>query len=200
MSDYGRRPENQNRPEQERRRLNRDRRPSEESGGLDDLRIPDLRRRSSHYGHSQEFEDRLDNQSSEDDTFGLGGITGSLSGCLRGGNIRWLFIGLLVLAAMRGGSKEKGCLPSRGCINTFLLNIAGIGMMIGGVYVYDTGGDGSVAGAMGAVGGLACLVGTGGVFFLIWATLRMIDLNPFDGDDGDDDDGPLGMIGNILGR
>lgn len=196
MSDYERRPDDRNRPE--RRRLNRDPRPNDydNDDGIDDLRIPDLRRRSSHYGHAQDWEERLDNQADDDGMLGTGG----LGGCLKSINVRWLFIGLLVLAAMRGGSRERGCLPSRGCINTFLLNIAGIAMMIGGVYVYDTDGDGNIAGALGAIGGLACLIGTGGVFFLIWATLRMIDLNPFDGDGGDDDDGPLGMIGNFLGR
>jgi hypothetical protein len=195
MSDYDRRPENRNQPD--RRRLNRDR-PSgdyDDDREVDDLRIPDLRRRSSHYGHSQDWEQRLDNQATDDGMMGMS----SLSGCIKGANVRWLFIGLLVLAAMRGGSSKSGCMPSRGCINTFLLNIAGIALMIGGVYVYDSDGNGNIAGALGGIGGLACLVGTGGVFFLIWATLRMIDLNPFDDDGGDDDDGPLGMIGNFLG-
>ncbi len=165
--------------------------PRRRAGGLE---VPDLRRRSSYYGSGRSDRDRYDDNDDYDEDQepakpqrkGFLGISGW----------DWVFVLALLFAAFRGRREGAGCMPGRGCINTLLLNVAGIFLIFGAIYVNDTGrADGSVATALGALGCGACTIGVGGVFLLIWATVRLIDFGGFD--DGGDSDG---LLGSIMGR
>ncbi|NDJ86582.1 MAG: hypothetical protein GYB66_11900 [Chloroflexi bacterium] len=164
--------------------------------GLRPPRAPDLRRKTESYREIEQHqrsgydyddrdpEDEPDNGSSPRGCFGVPGMD----------RMDWVFMGLLFFAAMRGGSDRGGCLPSRACLRTVLLNLGGVALLIGSIFVFaETEQDGLATIMLGS-GALICLFGAGSVLFLVWATMRLID---FDGGEGLE---RSGFIGNLLGR
>lgn len=189
------------------------RRPSASRG--DDgsgFKAPDLRQRSALYRESQQRNlsgnRRQVNYEDEDEGYedtgakpkeesltqrfkrGIGGFSG----------MDWLFVVALVLAAARGMSNTRGCLPTRRCMNVMLINIIGIGLIVGGIYYASTASNSNstVTLAMSGGGVLLCLFGGGGVIGLLIGALKMIDLDNFGNNALEDMGG--GFLDNILGR
>ncbi len=169
-----------------------------DSRRMEGFEVPDLRQRSSRYrarsteGRDLDYGDDEYIERKAKDTgkkegrrfFGLSGMD-------------MVFMGALLVAAMRGRGRNSGCLPGRSCLNILLLNIAGVALMIGSIVVYGSDETkGTMAGWMAGGGALLCLAGSGGIILLLWATMRMID---FSGLDDGVDDITGGIFGSIFG-
>lgn len=168
---------------------------------LGGLEVPDFRRRISDV--SERYAPESHRRASEYDEYGDEDDSGDdppqeQGGCMdlfTGNRATWLFIGVLIIAALRGGQDTRGCMPSRGCMNVLFTALGGIGLIIGGLYVgAETEAEG-VALAMSCAGTLVCGGSLSGIGLLIWGIMRSIDVNPFD----DNDAGSGGFLDNILG-
>lgn len=169
------------------------------------VRAPDLRQRSQAYQKARAQHQRAaDVEGDEPQAKSSGSSVRSFLGNLS--TMDMVFIGALFLAAMRGGFRrgsnrndQRGCLPSRGCINTLGLNLGGIFLIIGSIYLYGEKTIGSdLATALGGLGTVSCCMGMSGIVMLLSIAVRMLDFGGLGEDALDDATG--GVLDNLMGR
>ena len=215
MSDYNRRgddryppqddyPPRQNQPPQ-RENPYRNRRAEDnfQESSRGDVHVPDLRQRSSSYRRIQQQRQNADpsdplydsgeNDDAKEGNRRLFGMSG----------MDLVFLGALLIAAMRGrsgsGGGLLGCLPGKGCLRAVFINVLGIAMIGTGISAYDGSAESNtLSTALTGGGVLTCLIGAGSVIVLIWLTIRVMDFGGFDDSGVEDVTG--GLLGSILGR
>ncbi|MCB9436176.1 MAG: hypothetical protein H6673_04180 [Anaerolineales bacterium] len=176
----------------------------QDSRDLGGVRAPDLRQRSQAYQKARTQRQRADDFEGDE-------LQGQSRSSVRSffGNLSTMdmvFFGALFLAAMRGGFRrgsdrndQRGCMPSRGCINTLGLNLGGIFLIIGSIYLYGEKTIGSnFATALGGLGTVSCCIGMSGIVVLLSIAIRMLDFGGLGEDAIEDATG--GILDNLMGR
>lgn len=174
----------------------------DEQPELGGRRAPDLRQRSEAYQRARSQRQRVaevDDELRPPQASSRRSLLGSLS------TMDMVFLVALLLAAMRGGFRrdgnrsQRGCMPSRGCINTLGLNLGGIFLIIGSIYLYgEKSISGDVATGLGGLGTVSCCIGMSGVIMLLSIAVRMIDFGSIG--EGSLDDATGGLLDNIMRR
>lgn len=181
------------------------RNPEQDPRDMGGVRAPDLRQRSQAYQKARAQRQRAtDFEGDELQAPPSGSSVRSFFGNLS--TMDMVFVGALFLAAMRGGFRRdgsrndrRGCLPSRGCINTLGLNLGGIFLIIGSIYLYSEETIGSnFATALGGLGTVSCCIGMSGIVMLLSIAVRMLDFGGLGEDALDDATG--GILDNLMGR
>ncbi len=171
-------------------------RPAIDLGGID---APDFRARVRQQPDRQDppYDDEPPRRSGGDSN-GDGRNDEDPSGCINigGFHLNWqmvIFLFVLLVAGLRGGANTKGCIPSRQCLNGIFAILGGTALFIAGAYYGFEGGNESLALAVTCGGALICLVGGGGMIFLMMGILRSIDFTPGDSTDSG------GILDSIFG-